>query len=422
MKKFNIGLAGYGTVGTSVVNIIESKKQYFKEVLNVEICIKKILVKSAKNRTVPPNSKIVYDKYLLINDDTLDCIIAVMGGNTFAKDFIIQCLEKNIPVVTANKKFICENLSYLYNTLSNDNTSQFGYEAAVCGGIPIINSLKHDYVSDRITECKGIFNGTTNFILSNMEKDKIPYDIILKEAQDNGYAEADPTADVDGYDALDKLVIMIQLTFGKILNKDDIPIQGIRRILLQDFEYAKSLDSTIKLLGVVRNVDDKLEAFVSPVLVKKQNIISSVNQANNIVNITSENLGNTYYIGKGAGGYPTANSVVNDVISIIKKESPCSTALGERKCNIKFNQNYSSQFYLRLKIKDTIGIIGNIGNLCKKKNISIYSILQNPIVDKNNCIFVIITDTTCLMDINLLVKDLQQYDWCLDEPFFMPIV
>lgn len=431
MKVINIGLAGYGTVGSHVCKILENRRKYLENTLDCKIRIRKILVKNKKDRKIPKNSELVYDYKELLTDD-INCIIELIGGQHTADSLIMDALYHNKSVITANKKLVSYYMTHM-NEPFLINTSQFAFEAAVAGGIPIIKSLKTDYEGDNIHKCIGILNGTTNFMLSNMEKNNMSYENVLQIAQEKGFAEADPTADVGGFDALAKLTILIRLSFGYIMSEDSIPIKGIENITSDDFSYAKTLNSTIKLLGVaklneIKETDQdfkhELIAYVMPAIVSKDNVIANISDATNIVNIGSDNLGDTYYVGQGAGGYPTANSVINDLVSVIQEQSPTNTSFGNKnnQYNIVYNKDFSSKFYIRINMCDTVGIISNIGDICRINNISIYSILQNPIEDPNNCVFIVVTDTCKLSHIQKCTREISHLNWCLNTPFFMPIL
>ena len=418
MKSFNIGLAGYGTVGRNFCEMLNTRKEDLERLTNHKINIKKILVKTKKHRFFNFTTSLVYDYKELLTDD-IDCVIELIGGVDTAKNLVFSALLKNKAVITANKALVSSCMKQLKDM---NSTSQFAYEAAVGGGIPVINSLLHDFVSDIITETYGILNGTTNYMLSNMEEHGTSYKDVLKDAQEKGFAEADPSADVDGLDAQAKLKIILQLSYGISVHPYDIPTRGISEIISEDFEYAHKLNSTIKLLAVSKTEDNELYAYVSPVIVKNTSIISNVNGSQNIVNIKSNNLENTYLIGHGAGGNPTANSVMNDLISVIKGEKNFSKSFGNKESNLIFDKDFPAQFYVRLCVNDTNGIIGTIGSICERYDVSIYSILQNPIKDPKNCIFVIITDECYLSEIDNISNEIVEYKWCNIKPFTAPIM
>jgi len=350
------------------------------------------------------------------------------GGTTVAKDVIFDAMSKGKHVVTANKALIANCLSdiehhlFSINKVNSRNVMvQFKYEAAVCGGIPIINSLKSDYVGDDITMIAGIINGCTNFMLTAMDRDGLSYDESLAKASKLGFAEADPTLDVGGFDARSKLKILMRLAYGCDVNENDIPCRGITDLTSVDYDYAKKLGGTIKLLGVSEAVgDNKVAGFVSPCYIANNDSLACVVEGTNAVEISSSNLSRTTYIGQGAGRFPTANSCVNDIVSIAKGEKSISPFnLSTTK---KFVQSYKSVFYLRLNYRDELGITRQCGEICEKNKVSIHSILQNPITKKSDAAFAIITEEVSNTNMKMVVAELEGLDWVKGPVFYMPML
>ena len=279
----------------------------------------------------------------ILDDDSLEMVIEVMGGTTKAKDVIYSALKSGKHVVTANKALIAAYMPEISALLDEVNSKretsvEFRYEAAVCGGIPVIRTLQTDFVGDEINMVSGIINGCTNFMLTAMDRDGKSYDEALAEASRLGYAEEDPTLDVGGFDARSKLKILMRLAYGVQVSEDDISCKGITDLSKLDFEYAKMMGGSIKLIGFAKRVGtDKVAAFVSPCYVSSDDSLYAVNGATNAVEITSENLVSTTLIGEGAGRYPTANSCVNDMVALAKGDKtplPFNPAT-----NIKFVNN-----------------------------------------------------------------------------------
>ena len=303
----NVVLCGGGVVGGGVCEIINNKNS---ELLKHGIVfnITKILVKSLnkpRDFMIPTNAIITNNFQDIMEDQKVDMIVEVIGGETIAKDIMHFALSKGKPFITANKALLAKHLDEIINI--NTNNTFIGFESAVGGGIPIIKSLQRDIIHiDDVNQISGILNGTTNFILSKMAINGWSYDCALSNAQNLGYAEADPTADVEGYDAMYKICILCKLGLGHIMNIDNIPRFGITRINSVDFEYAKILNCVIKLIGTCKLEDNKIQCIVSPMLVNTSNTIASINNATNIVEVKSKYLTNTYYVGQGAGRYPTA--------------------------------------------------------------------------------------------------------------------
>jgi len=427
-----IGIFGGGTVGGGIVDIITKKKAYFTDLTGHDIQVKKVCVRDAtkeRDWAVPDGCDIVTDYDDILNDDDIDVVVEVMGGTTDAKDIVYRSLRASKNVVTANKALIAAHLEEIEGVLEEANEGkgpdeevEFRYEAAVCGGIPIIRSLQSDFVGDEITMISGIINGCTNFMLTSMDKGGKSYDEALAEASRLGYAEADPTLDVGGFDARSKLRILMRLAYGVEVDEDEIPCRGITDLTKVDFEYAKMLGGTIKLLGVTEKVgENKVTAFVSPCYVTEDDSLFSVNGATNAVEVISDNLKSSTYIGQGAGRYPTANSCINDVIALAKSDStprPFNPLVPET----MMVNNYDSVFFLRLRYRDALGITRQCGEVCEKHGVSIHSILQNPVTKREDAAFVIMTEKVSVSAIKAVCAELEGLDWCRGPAFYMPVL
>jgi hypothetical protein len=333
--------------------------------------------------------------------------------------------------VTANKALIAQDLPELQQLLETVNAErdqkvQFGYEAAVCGGIPIIHALQRDFLGDSVTQLSGIINGCTNFILSNMGSGGKSYAAALQEASELGYAEADPTLDVGGFDARSKLRILIKLAFGLDVVEDAIPVRGITEVSSTDFEYARLLDGTVKLLGVAqldKPGGKRLSAFVSPVFVPDSNTLASISGATNAIQVTSSSLQQSILVGQGAGRYPTANSCVSDILDVMQGTGARQPFPKQADASdLAFVNSYTSSFYIRIRFRDGVGIIQDLGTIFAEGGVSIYSILQNPIANPNDAIFVVMTDPVDVSKVKQVCVALEATDWCLGDLFYMPVL
>ena len=320
MKAISIGLLGLGTVGTGVVQIVESHQDKLMHQLGCPIQIKKILVSDVnKKRSIDiDSSKLTVDADDILFNPEIDVVIEVMGGVEKTREYILQALKNKKHVITANK-----DLMALYGPellkVATENGCDLFYEASVAGGIPILRGLTDGLSSDRITKMMGIVNGTTNFILTKMSKDGRAYEDVLKEAQALGFAEADPTADVGGLDAARKMAILASLGFSMNIGLDDVSVQGITTISEEDLAYSKKLGYTMKLIGVAsRTEDDKVEVSVQPSLLPETHPLASVNNEYNAVYVYGEAIGETMFYGPGAGSLPTATAVVSDLVAVVK--------------------------------------------------------------------------------------------------------
>ncbi|TMW61061.1 hypothetical protein Poli38472_014522 [Pythium oligandrum] len=430
-----IGMFGCGTVGGGVYELLHNPLKLASLRANgVDAVISKVCVQNlSKKRDLQhfseQTTRFTSNYQEILEDQSINCIIELMGGVTDAKDVVFGAIKKGKHVITANKALVANFMPEILQLLEENPNVRFGYEASVCGGIPIIHTLQNAYSGDSITEIAGIMNGTTNYMLSKMEHEGIAYDAVLKEAQDLGYAEANPSADVDGFDVQSKIAILAKLGFGGIVKPDQIPTTGISRITTVDFDYAKMMDSTIKLLGVAKllkpgnpetQTPPEVSVYVSPVVVPRTNVIANIGGATNLVNIRSSNLASSAYVGQGAGRFPTANSVVNDVIQLARGEGPFDPF--KASTPVTLQPDFEAHFFVRIKITDGVGIIRAIGQHAEQANVSIYSILQSPIVDRKNVEFVVTTDQTSLSRVRQMCQDIATLPFVQEEPLFIPIL
>ncbi len=388
MRKCKIGIIGFGTVGKGIYRILSSKSDahpILREIEIVGIAVKNI----NKKRDIKfEENLLINNPYKLINDSDIDVIVEVMGGIDIAKEIILDSLKAGKSVVTANKAVIARYGKEIYA-----NAAKYGVyvltEAAVCGGIPIIEPLKRSLISNQINKMVGIINGTTNFILTKMTKEKADYKETLQLAQKLGFAEFDPSADVEGQDAADKISILAELAFGGKINRESISTEGINQINIKDIEYANKLGFEIKLLafservGISCKESLSLNIWVAPSLIPKSHPLAAVEGVNNAILIEASPLGEIMLYGPGAGSGPTAASVVSDVLTLhaslsknISSIDPLLSFNFWRECHvIDFNQ-ISKKNYLRIICLDTPGVIGKVGDIFGKNDVSIESIVQ----------------------------------------------
>jgi homoserine dehydrogenase len=372
------------------------------------------------------NTMLCTNVHDIINDEEIDLVVEVMGGTTLAKTVVLESLKKGKSVVTANKALIAEHLDEIHDTvLQSGGKVTFSYEAAVCGGIPIIQALQGCFTGDIVNEVMGICNGTTNYMLGKMEEGAA-YDSVLKEAQDLGYAEADPTADVEGHDVRAKIAILAKLAFGTTVPVDSIPCRGITEIQTVDFDYARSMGCTIKLVGTAARLseygehDGAVSVYVTPKIVPLSHLLASARGSGNAVAVSSANMGCTSYTGPGAGRFPTANSVVSDICRVATK-----SVIGDPfplQSNIPLDNNYTAAFYIRVSFQDELGIIRRVGELAELHGVSINSVLQNPIKDRLMADFVITTEECKVLQVAALCADIAKQDFAHSEPLYMPLL
>ncbi|MBY6917176.1 homoserine dehydrogenase [Clostridium botulinum] len=382
MKKVRIALLGLGNVGRGVCMILNSNKEEIMKRSGYEVEIAKILVRDvSKARGVEVSEELITTDFdEILNDDSIKIVLEIMGGIDPAKEYMIKCMNAGKHIVTANKMLIATHGDELFEN-ADSNGVMFKYEASVAGGIPIINGIDESLTANKIKELYGIINGTTNYILTKMECDGFGFDEALKEAQEKGYAEADTTSDIDGYDAQYKLAILSSLAFGTKVDVDNVYREGITNIKPIDMEYAKEFKMVIKLLAIVKEVNGKLELRVHPTMIPKKHPLANVYDSFNAVFVKGNAVGDLMFYGRGAGDLPTGSAVVSDVISILRSNvdlenynSVVKNNLWDRE--ISDIKDVESKFYIRATVLDESGVLGEITAILGKHNVSLRSVIQ----------------------------------------------
>ena len=350
IKVVKIALLGLGTVGSGVYKLIEEKGEEFEKRTGAKIQIEKILVHNLKKERPGVKKCLLTDQWKeIIENDEIELVIEVMGGIEPAKAMILEALNAGKNVVTANKDLVAEHGKELFEAAER-NQKDFLFEAAVAGGIPIIRPLNSSLTADEIDEITGILNGTTNYILTEMAEKGSDFADVLKEAQNLGYAERNPEADVEGYDACRKIAILSSLAFGRQVDYEDIYTEGISKITATDIKYAKAMGQMIKLLAVSRKVDGSFYAMVSPVLVGPSDPLYSVNGVFNAIFVHGNVLGDAMFYGSGAGKLPTASAVVADVVDEARHLNRSIMAFwSSKKLELTDISNSSRKFFVRVK-------------------------------------------------------------------------
>lgn len=380
MHTIKIALLGAGTVGSGVIQALSMNADIIVGRSGAYIEIKKILVRDAKKQRPEVNGILLTDNFdEILDDEEISIVVEVMGGLSPARDYMLRSMAAGKHVVTANKDVIAQHLSELY-TAANENTVDFLYEASVGGGIPIIKPLKECLTANKISEIMGVINGTTNYMLTKMTEKHISYDAVLRRAQEKGYAEANPSADVDGLDAARKAAILASLAFDTVIEFEDVSVEGISHITEDDIEYGLNLGYVIKLLAVGRNTDDGIDVRVHPVFLPKTHPLASVNGVFNAVFVRGDVIGDAMFYGRGAGALPTASAVVADIIEVVRDIVSGTTGrmkyrIGERKKLCPVEKTRSS-YYLRLVVADEPGVLGEIATTFGRAKVSLKSVIQ----------------------------------------------
>ncbi|MBU8880772.1 homoserine dehydrogenase [Bacillus sp. FJAT-29790] len=410
MESISIGLLGLGTVGSGVVKIIENHQDKLMHQVGCSVKVKKILVKDLdKGRAVHVDqAMLTTDPEDIISDPEIDVVIEVIGGVNETKQYIKKALINRKHVVTANKDLMAVHGAELL-TIASENGCDLFYDASVGGGIPILRSLADGLASDRITKMMGIVNGTTNFILTKMSKQGSAYEEVLKEAQELGYAESDPTADVEGLDAARKMAILSTLGFSMKIDLDDVKVKGITGITEEDLQYGKQLGYVMKLIGIADREGEKVEVSVQPTLLAESHPLASVNDEYNAVYVHGEAVGETMFYGPGAGSLPTATAVVSDLVAVMKNMrlgvNGTSAATPQYEKKLKAANESYSKYFLRLHVRDEVGVFANITSIFSEHHVSFEKILQLPLKDKDLAEIVLVTHQASLQDYeDILVK------------------
>lgn len=398
-KTIQVALLGFGTVGSGVYEVIEQRqKSLFPAKVGAGIAIKTILVRNPDKYRDQIDSSIKVTKNWedVVNDPEIDIVVEVMGGIEPARTYIIEALQAGKNVVSANKDMIAVHGREIF-AIAKENGKDFMFEAAAMGAIPIVHPIMEGLAANNIEEIVGIMNGTTNYILSKMSSEGWDYETALAEASRLGYAEADPTADVEGLDAGRKVAILANLAFHTPAVFDDVYIEGITKVSPIDIDYAAQLGCVIKLLGIATNGENGIALRVHPALIKKDHPLAAVQDSFNAAFVRGDACDEAMFYGRGAGKLPTASAVVGDVIDIGRNiVNDCEGRIGDNTFNnlpIIPIDEVSSRFFVRLRVKDASGVLAKIGQAFGDANVSIAQVIQDTVPESGAASLVIITHT-----------------------------
>ncbi len=361
----NISVLGYGTVGSGVVEVLNKNRDSIKKRAGQEINVKYVLdLRDFKGD--PIEDKIVHDYSIIANDPDVRIVVETMGGVNPAYEFVKEALLNGKSVCTSNKELVAKHGAELLE-IAKQGKVNFLFEASVGGGIPIIRPLNQSLTADEIEEITGILNGTTNYILTKMSYEGCQYEVALKEAQEKGYAEKNPQADVEGFDACRKIAILTSLAYGMQVDHEDIYTEGITKITDVDIAYAKSIGAVIKIFGTSKKVGDKVFAMIAPMMIKSDNPLYSVNDVYNAIFVKGNLLGNVMFYGAGAGKLPTASAVVSDVVDATKHlGTNIMTIWSSKKLVLADINEMEQRFFVRIpnaqkdKVKDVFGEVEGV--------------------------------------------------------------
>ena len=427
-----VALAGLGTVGSAAARLLRQEQARYRDEFNLSVRLVAILDRSYTRKDlswVRAADVRMTDSVQEFLDIPSDIVVELIGGEDPADQIIRRSLQRGKAVVTANKLLMARNGEH-YLKIAAEHHAYLGFEACVAGGVPIIRVLQRSLFADRVVRLRGILNGTCNFILSEMSETGHSFEEILKQAQRLGYAEADPSLDVSGQDTRDKLAILSALAFGNWVVPEEIPTQGITEISPVDFLYARKLTTTIRLLGVGEEDGEGLSLRVSPFLVRERLPLSKISGALNAVEVAGAMVGSTVLSGQGAGGNPTAVSVVADVLNAAlgagKKAgsgpavSPGPQGAASKKRSTESHPAYP--FYIRFFVKDRPGIIGALSGILAREGINIDSVVQERGHDTSNLPFIITVEATVFSTIQRAVAEMRKLEFNNLPPLALPIL
>jgi len=389
IKLLRLGILGLGTVGSGVVKILEKNAENIKNKVGTEVKIKKILVNNLeKERDIEINRDLLTNKVEdIIDNPEIDIVVELIGGEQPAYDYIIRSIENGKSIVTANKLVIAKYGKKIFRK-ADENNVQVCYEGSVAGGLPIIRPLQNSLAANRIEKIYGILNGTTNYILTDMSKTQKDFDESLKNAQKLGFAEADPSSDIDGHDAAYKITILSSLAFERFVDVRDVYVEGIREIKSADLEIAHEMGYVIKLLAIAKNGLDGVDIRVHPAFVPEDHPISMINGTYNCVYLHGDAVGQVMSTARGAGQMPTGSAVTADIIQVAKDINHDQREVQRMESFLESNvtdiDEIENSFYLRFEVKDKPGVLSHITKIFGDNNVSLASVLQkqknNPIV------------------------------------------
>ncbi len=394
MKPIQVGLLGIGTVGGGVFNVLDRNQEEITRRAGRGIQIHTVADLDTKRaeELVKGRAKVVGDAKQVVNDPEIDVVVELIGGYGIAKELVLAAINNGKHVVTANKALLAVHGNEIFAAAQAKGVT-VNFEAAVAGGIPIIKALREGLTANRIEWIAGIINGTTNFILSEMRDKGLDFDVVLKEAQRLGYAEADPTFDIEGVDAAHKATIMSAIAFGIPMQFDKAHVEGITKLSATDIKYAEQLGYRIKLLGITKKTKDGIELRVHPTLIPTKRLIANVEGAMNAVQVMGDAVGTTLYYGKGAGAEPTASAVIADLVDVARLQ----TADPEHRVpHLAFQPGsmvnttimpmgeITTSYYLRLRVADVTGVLADITRILADNSISIDAMLQREAGDGEN--------------------------------------
>ena len=424
MKTIKVGLIGFGTVGSGTAEVLLQQAKNLEKKTGVTIALARVA--DINTTSLPEKFKdtlLSNDANDIFTDPEIDIVIELIGGLEPARTFMLKAIEAGKHVVSANKALLSIHGRGIFEAAAKKGV-EVGFEASVGGGIPVIKSLKEGLVANEIQSIMGIMNGTANYILSQMTDFGLAFDAVLKDAQEKGYAEADPTYDVEGIDTAHKLVILMTIAYGINIKLEDVSTEGISKIKPVDIAFAKQFGYRLKLLAISKNHGDHIEARVHPTMVPEDHLLASVNGAYNGIHFNGDMVGNVLFYGMGAGMMPTGSAVAADVVDIARNIAYNSVnrvpSLGYRPekikdCQITPMSELRCPYYFRISALDRPKVLATIAGILGTHNISIESVIQKEQRDMASVPIVILTHESCEKDVAAAISEIDALDVCTQE-------
>ncbi|ABW66101.1 homoserine dehydrogenase [Desulfosudis oleivorans] len=431
MKQINIGILGCGTVGSGTARILLEKQKLISDRTGINVHLKSIAdIDPTRGKDLPlADGVMTTDAGAVVDDPEIQIIVELIGGKTLAKELITRAIDNGKHIVTANKALLSAHGNTLF-PLAAQRGVDLAYEASVGGCMPIIKSIRESLVGNAIGSIRGILNGTCNYILSRMTAEGCAFDEVLADAQANGFAEADPTLDVDGFDAAHKLAILNAIAFGMTINLEDVYVEGIRRITPMDIEFAADFGYTVKLLAISKQTNGAVEARVHPTMISHDNILASVNGSLNAVTVSGDCVENVLLYGHGAGKMPTASAVVSDIVDIARNlvfgapgRIPALAYRPEaiRTIPVLPIDRLHTRYYLRFTAENQPGVLSKIAGALGSHNISIKSVNQKGRFYGDHTPLVMMTYKACEADMKKALADIAALHIVADDPIVVRI-
>jgi homoserine dehydrogenase len=415
MRTVNVGLIGLGTVGSGVAEIFARHATDFRRRAGVDIVITRFADRDPARALAlgVPADRFTSDAADVIGDPDVDVIVELIGGTGVARDVVLDSLRAGKSVVTANKALMASHGQEVMETAETHGVDIL-FEASVGGGIPIIGPLKHSLVSNEVQSVLGIVNGTTNYMLTRMAEDGLDYDTALAEAQAKGFAEADPTADVDGLDAAAKIAILASIAFNSRVVFSQVPVEGIRAITPEDISYAEEMGYTIKLIAIARRVNGSIDVRVHPTMIRADHPLAKVNGVYNAIYVVGDSVGETMFFGEGAGSLPAASAVVGDIIEVARHIGRGCLGLVGCTCNedlpVRDIGELTTEYYVRLLVSDEPGVLARVAGIFGDNGVSLGSVIQKRTDESGAAEIVWVTHRAAEHDVQAALASIRAMD------------